>query len=208
MRISNIYLNNIKVFNKIKLNDSYLLASFLRSIFLKDIASILIKKNNHIHVYLNSSNLDIVYFLKNNCFFSLNQLLDFTVVDRLEMAIKKNKRFEFIYVFLSTVFNYRIFIRGFISIFESLKSLSYLYNSANWLEREVWDMYGVFIVGHPDLRRILTDYAFLGFPLRKDFPLSGYVELRYDEINKYVVVEPLELSQEFRYFKFENPWKK
>jgi len=131
LRISNIYLNNVKVFDNVKLNDSYYLANFLRLIFVKDIASILIKKNNHIHVYLNSNNLDIVYFLKNNCFFSLNQLLDFTVVDRLEMAIKKNKRFEFIYVFLSTVFNYRIFIRGFISIFESLKSLSYLYNSAN-----------------------------------------------------------------------------
>jgi len=131
LRISNIYLNNVKVFDNVKLKDSYSLANFLRLIFVKDIASILIKKNNHIHVYLNSNNLDIVYFLKNNCFFSLNQLLDFTVVDRLEMAIKKNKRFEFIYVFLSTVFNYRIFIRGFISIFESLKSLSYLYNSAN-----------------------------------------------------------------------------
>lgn len=124
------------------------------------------------------------------------------------MAIKKNKRFEFIYIFLSTVYNFRVFIRGFISLFESLKSLDFLYSSANWLEREVWDMYGIFIVGHPDLRRILTDYGFLGFPFRKDFPLSGYVELRYDEINKYVVVEPLELSQEFRYFRFENPWKK
>jgi NADH:ubiquinone oxidoreductase subunit C len=124
-------LNNIKIYNNIKLDNSYELANFLRLLFLKDIASILIKKNNHIHIYLNSNNLDIIYFLKNSCFFSLNQLLDFTIVDRLEMAIKKNKRFEFIYVFLSTLFNYRIFIRGFISVFESLKSLSYLYNSAN-----------------------------------------------------------------------------
>jgi len=198
---------NEKKIDNILLN-SYELANFLRHIFIKDIASILIKKNNHIHVYLKSNNLDIVLFLKQSCYFSLNQLLDFTVVDRLEMAIKKNKRFEFVYVFLSTIFNYRVFIRGFISVFESLRSLSYIYNSANWLEREVWDMYGVFVIGHPDLRRILTDYGFLGFPFRKDFPLSGYVELRYDEINKYVVVEPLELSQEFRYFKFENPWKK
>jgi len=190
------------------LKNSYNLVNFLRNIFIKDIASILIKKNNHIHIYLKNNCFDIVYFLKNNIFFSLNQLLDFTIVDRLEMAIKKNKRFEFIYVFLSTLFNYRVFIRGFISGFESLNSLSFLYDSANWLEREVWDMFGVFIVNHPDLRRILTDYGFLGFPFRKDFPLSGYIELRYDEIYKYVVAEPLELSQEFRYFKFENPWKK
>lgn len=204
MRVSNFLYNNKSGI----LNNSYDFAFFLRSIFIKDIASILIKKDNHIHVYLTGSNLDIIYFLKNSIYFSFNQLLDFTVVDRLEMSIKKDKRFEFVYMFLSTIYNYRIFIRGFISLFESLRSLNYLYNSANWLEREVWDMYGIFIIEHPDLRRILTDYGFLGFPFRKDFPLSGYVELRYDEINKYVVVEPLELSQEFRYFKFENPWKK
>ena len=213
MRITNVLLNDNINFNKenVKfncLNNSYEFSLFLRNLFIKDIATILIKKNNHIHIFLKENNLDIIFFLKNNSYFSVNQLLDFTIVDRLEMAIKKNKRFEFIYVFLSTLFNHRIFVRGFISMFESLKSLVLLFNSANWLEREVWDMYGVFIVGHPDLRRILTDYGFLGFPFRKDFPLSGYVELRYDEINKYVVVEPLELSQEFRYFKFENPWKK
>lgn len=188
--------------------NSYELAILIRQIFIRDIASILIKKNNHIHVFLKSNYSNIIYFLKNNIFFSLNQLLDFTVIDRLEMAIKKNKRFEFIYVLLSTNFNCRVFIRGFISIFESLESVSGFFNSANWLEREVWDMFGVFIVNHPDLRRILTDYGFLGFPFRKDFPLSGYIELRYDDVYKYVIMEPLELSQEFRYFKFENPWKR
>lgn len=184
------------------------LVNFLHMVFIKDISSILIKKNNNVHIFLKNNCLDIVFFLKNNLFFSVNQLLDFTIVDRLEMAIKKNKRFEFIFVFVSTVFNHRIFVRGFISMFESLRSLTTLFNSANWLEREVWDMFGIFIVDHPDLRRILTDYGFLGFPLRKDFPLSGYIELRYDEIHKYVVMEPLELSQEFRYFRFENPWKR
>jgi len=131
LRIGSILLINNKIFNKNYIKNSYELISFLRSVFLKDIASILIKKNNHIHIYLKNNCFDIIYFLKNNIFFSLNQLLDFTVVDRLEMAVKKNKRFEFIYVFLSTIFNYRIFIRGFISVFESLKSLSFLYNSAN-----------------------------------------------------------------------------
>lgn len=197
-----------KLLNSSFLSNSWDVANFLRVLFIKDVASFLVKKNGYIHVFLKNNCLDIVYFLKNNVFFSVTQLLDFTIVDRLEMGLKKNKRFEFVYVFVSTMYNFRFFIRGFLSIFESLKSMTYLFNSANWLEREVWDMYGVFITGHPDLRRILTDYGFSGFPFRKDFPLSGYVELRYDEINKYVVVEPLELSQEFRYFKFDNPWKK
>jgi len=195
-------INNIN--NNLFLKNLFL----LKTIFNKDIACLLIKKNNNILIFLKKNNLNIINFLKNNVYFSFNQLLDFTIVDRLEMSIKKNKRFEFVYLFVSTFWNYRVFLRGFISSFESLKSLSTLYNSAIWLEREVWDMFGIFIVGHNDLRRILTDYGFLGHPFRKDFPLSGYVELRYDETNKYIVVEPLELSQEFRFFKFDNPWKK
>jgi NADH dehydrogenase (ubiquinone) Fe-S protein 3 len=83
-----------------------------------------------------------------------------------------------------------------------------LFNSINWLEREAWDLYGIIFLGHYDLRRILTDYGFLGSPFKKDFPLSGYTELRYDDINKVVVSEPLELTQEFRYFKLENVWRK
>lgn len=166
------------------------------------------KKNNSVSVFLKKNNLNISYFLKNSLYFFFNQLLDFTIIDRLEMSIKKDKRFEFVYLFVSTIYNLRIFLRGFISSFESLKSLSNLYNSAAWLEREVWDMFGIFIVEHLDLRRILTDYGFLGNPFRKDFPLSGYTELRYDETNKYIVTEPIELSQEFRFFKFDNPWKK
>ena len=195
-------LNNVN--NNLFLKNLFL----LKNNFNKDIACLLIKKNNNILIFLKKNIFNIVSFLKNSIYFSFNQLLDFTIVDRLEMSIKKNKRFEFVYLFVSTVWNYRILVRGFISSFESIKSLSSLYNSAVWLEREVWDMYGVFIVDHNDLRRILTDYGFLGHPFRKDFPLSGYVELRYDETNKYIVVEPLELSQEFRFFKFDNPWKK
>jgi len=123
---------NIKKKKIIKFfKNSYQLAKFLSIVFFKDISSILVKKNKQIHVFLKNTCFDIIFFLKNNVFFLINQLLDFTIVDRLEMAIKKNKRFEFVYVFLSTVFNYRIFIRGYISIFESLRSLSNLYNSAN-----------------------------------------------------------------------------
>jgi NADH-quinone oxidoreductase subunit C len=199
------------IFDNLNFNSLYF---FLKSIyplknsFIKDIACFLIKKNNSISIFLKKNNLNISYFLKNSFYYFFNQLLDFTIIDRLEMSIKKDKRFEFVYLFVSTIFNLRLFLRGFISSFESLKSLSNLYNSAAWLEREVWDMFGIFIVEHLDLRRILTDYGFLGNPFRKDFPLSGYTELRYDETNKYIVTEPIELSQEFRFFKFDNPWKK
>lgn len=180
----------------------------LKNNFINDISCFLLKSNNNISIFLKKNVFNIVFFLKNSSYFSFSQLLDFTVIDRLEMSIKKDKRFEFFYLFVSTIFSYRIFLRGFISSFESIKSLSVLYYSSVWLEREVWDMFGIFIVEHPDLRRILTDYGFLGHPFRKDFPLSGYVELRYDETNKYIIAEPLELSQEFRFFKFDNPWKK
>ena len=86
-------------------------------------------------------------------------------------------------------------------------SLNSLFPSANWLERETWDMFGVFFKNHPDLRRILTDYGFEGFPLRKDFPLSGYTEVRYDDEKKRVVLEPLQITQEYRYFDFLSPWE-
>lgn len=207
--IKYLFTRNIKKKNIIfSLYKSKVLSHLILNNLYKMVDSVLLK-NNQIHIYLNNYNnvFNVLFFLKNNMYFSFNQLLDFTVVDRLEMPIKKNKRFEFIYILISTYYNFRICVRGFISIFESLQSVTSLYNSANWLEREVWDLFGIFIIGHSDLRRILTDYGFVGFPFRKDFPLSGYVELRYDEINKYVVVEPLELSQEFRFFKLENPWK-
>jgi len=121
--------------------------------------------------------------------------------------IKELNRWEFIYVLLSVKYNIRIILRGFLKFHENLNSVSNLYSSANWLEREVWDMFGIYIKNHNDLRRILTDYQFLGSPLRKDFPLTGYVEIRYDEDLKNIVVNNLELSQELREFRLENPWK-
>ena len=115
-------------------------------------------------------------------------------------------RFCVVYDLLSITHNSRLRIKTYINEITSVQSLCYLYVNANWWEREIWDMYGIYFESHPDLRRILTDYGFEGHPLRKDFPLYGYLEVRYDEGKKRVVLEPLELSQGFRYFNFETPW--
>lgn len=117
-------------------------------------------------------------------------------------------RFEVSYELLSVKFNNRLRVKTYVNEVGSIESVTSIYNSANWWEREVWDMFGIFFSNHPDLRRILTDYGFEGYPLRKDFPLSGYVEVRYDDTVKRVVCEPLELAQEFRSFNFESPWSK
>jgi NADH dehydrogenase (ubiquinone) Fe-S protein 3 len=117
-------------------------------------------------------------------------------------------RFEVAYELLSVKLNCRLRLKTFAHESGTVESASGIFNSANWWEREIWDMLGLFFSNHPDLRRILTDYGFEGYPLRKDFPLTGYVEVRYDDTAKRVVCEPLELSQEFRSFKFESPWSK
>ena len=198
-----IFINKLKLsYNKLKLMISYL----YNSIFTFLLCVIL--KPNYIYLILKKNNFkNLFFFLRNNMILNFSQLLDIVIVDRLEMKLIKNKRFNYIYVILSIVNNIRIFISGFISIFEILISLIEEYKSADWLEREIWDMYGIFFYGHNNLRRILTDYGFMGFPLRKDFPLSGYIELRYDELSKSIILEPLELMQEFRLFKLEIPWK-
>jgi len=116
------------------------------------------------------------------------------------------KRFQLNYVLLSLTNSVRLMVRISLPAEDSI-SLASAYPSATWLEREIWDMFGIFFSEHPDLRRILTDYGFEGHPLRKDFPLTGYKEIRYDEELKKIVTEPLRLSQEYRYFDFTNPWK-
>jgi NADH-quinone oxidoreductase subunit C len=120
---------------------------------------------------------------------------------------KKLDRFTLVYHFLSMPQNQRIRITVEISEGEVIPSIVSLHPSANWFEREVFDMYGIFFSGHPDLRRLLTDYGFTGHPLRKDFPTSGYVEVRYDEVKKQVVYEPTKLNQEYRQFDFLSPWE-
>ena len=136
-----------------------------------------------------------------NCQFK--QLVDVTAVDFPE----RRPRFDAIYNLLSHKQNQRIRIKVAAEADSAIPSACKVYSAANWYEREVWDLYGLFFDNHPDLRRLLTDYGFEGHPLRKDFPLTGYVEVRYDEEQKRVIYEPVKLVQEFRNFDFESPWE-
>ena len=147
--------------------------------------------------------LDVVLFLKTNKDTKFRQLIDITVVDYPESA----KRFKVVYLFLSHEFNQRLVLNYLINENEIIPSLTSVFPSANWMEREVFDMYGVDFKDHPDLRRILTDYGFEGHPLRKDFPLTGHTEVRYSEDEKKVVIEPVKLEQNFRNFDYESPWE-
>ncbi|MBE0452237.1 NADH-quinone oxidoreductase subunit C [Roseovarius autotrophicus] len=145
----------------------------------------------------------LVEFLKTdqNCAFST--LVDITAVDYPE----RPKRFDVVYHLLSMYQNHRIRLRVAAREEDMVPSLTGVHPSANWFEREVFDMFGILFSGHPDLRRILTDYGFRGHPLRKDFPTTGYTEVRYDEVQKRVVYEPVSLVQEYRQFDFMSPWE-
>lgn len=145
----------------------------------------------------------LIKFLKLNHNCNLDQLVDICSIDYPGKA----QRFILVYNLLSVRFNFRVRVSVKVDEITPAPTLVSLYSSANWLEREVWDMHGVFFNNHPDLRRILTDYGFEGFPLRKDFPQTGYVEVRYDDQKKNVLYEPLEMAQEYRTFDFFNPWK-
>jgi|TARA_B100001750_G_C15425229_1_gene555160 NADH-quinone oxidoreductase subunit C len=147
--------------------------------------------------------LSSVKVLMENDDFNLEQLIDITAVD----FPNRSKRFEIIYHFLSLKNNLRIRLKSQINEDEQVESLVNLFVCANWFEREVFDMYGIVFSKHPDLRRILTDYEFQGFPLRKDFPLTGHVEVRYDEDKKKVVYDKVNLTQEYRNFDFMSPWE-
>ena len=144
-----------------------------------------------------------ILFLKTNEKCRFKQLIDITAVDYPE----KEKRFKMIYLLLSHENNLRIIINVNIDEKEIVPSITKIFPSANWMEREVFDMYGISFKEHPDLRRILTDYGFDGYPLRKDFPLTGHTEVRYSEEKKKVIYEPVELDQEYRDFDFESPWE-
>ena len=147
--------------------------------------------------------LDVVQFLKSHEKCKFRQLIDIAGVDYPE----NEKRFELIYLFLSHEHNLRIKLLIKFQVNQTIVSLTKIFPSANWMEREVFDMYGVKFKNHPDLRRILTDYGFKGHPLRKDFPLTGFNEVRYSEKEKKVVYEPVKLEQNYRNFDFESPWE-
>ena len=144
-----------------------------------------------------------ILFLKTNEKCRFKQLIDITAVDYPE----KEKRFKMVYLLLSHENNLRIIINVNIDEKEIVHSITKIFPSANWMEREVFDMYGISFKEHPDLRRILTDYGFDGYPLRKDFPLTGHTEVRYSEEKKKVISEPVKLDQEYRDFDFESPWE-
>jgi NADH/F420H2 dehydrogenase subunit C len=161
--------------------------------------------NNDIIIITNSKKVvSIIRFLRDhfNCQYKI--LTAISGVDYLEKKI----RFEIVYELLSVKLNSRIRIKSYTNDITPIESITSLYSSADWWEREIWDLFGIFFIDHPDLRRILTDYGFEGHPLRIDFPLSGYTEVRYDERQKRIICEPLELTQEFRVFDFLSPWNR
>ena len=173
-------LNN-KLFNKIKLKTS----------------------TNTIIIHTNAENLmSLLQVLKNHSLLQFKTLISITAVDYPQ----RERRFEVNYFLLSYLLNTRLIIKTNTDDVHPIPSISSIYSSANWYEREVWDLFGVFFSNHPDLRRILTDYGFDGFPFRKDFPQTGFLEVRYDDEKKYVLYESLEMAQEFRSFDFTTPW--
>ena len=144
-----------------------------------------------------------IEFLRDDAVCRFTSLIDITAVDHPE----RDPRFDVVYHFLSMYQNTRIRVRVAVGEEEMVPSIHALHMCANWQEREVFDMFGILFSGHPDLRRILTDYGFRGHPLRKDFPTTGYTEVRYDEAQKRVVYEPVSLVQEYRQFDFMSPWE-
>ena len=145
----------------------------------------------------------LLVFLRDDVNCQFKQLMDICGVDYPE----RPQRFEVVYNLLSLVHNNRVTVKVMLDDNSSIPSVSKVFSSADWWEREIWDLFGIFFSGHPDLRRILTDYGFDGHPLRKDFPLTGYVEVRYDDAQKRVVYEPVKLTQEYRDFDFLSPWE-
>ena len=155
---------------------------------------------------INIQNEDIlktVKLLKEDQNFQYDQLIDLTAID----YPSRDKRFNLVYIFLSMVHNKRIIVKTFLRENENVESITSIHKSADWYERECYDLFGIKFLNHPDLRRIMTDYNFEGHPLRKDFPLTGHTEVRYDDLEKKVIYEPVKLTQEYRNFDYMSPWE-
>jgi NADH:ubiquinone oxidoreductase subunit C len=177
----------------------------------------IMENTNELRILTTSNKLkNLLVFFKNHNTLYFQALQDLFAIDYIDYSfskknvydyeINKNERFQVNYYLLNLVYEMRILIKVNISNLTVITSVSSLYNSASWLEREIWDLFGIYFKGHPDLRRILTDYGFEGHALRKDFPLSGYTEIIYTTELKKITVKALELTQEYRAFDFVSPW--
>jgi NADH/F420H2 dehydrogenase subunit C len=159
--------------------------------------------NGEVVFFVSPENLiPFLTFCRDHTHTQYKQMVDITAIDYPSRPL----RFDVVYNLLTLQYNGRLRIKVAVNEVTPIPSSVVLFSSSGWWEREVWDMFGIFFSNHPDLRRILTDYGFSGHPLRKDFPLTGYVEVRYDDSEKRVLNEPVEVSQEFRYFDFQTPW--
>ena len=167
--------------------------------------NISLKKNNkYFEINIKSNDIySLINYLKENSKFKFEQLIDITAIDYPAREI----RFNIVYILLSLSINQRIVVQAQLNEGESIESITSIYNTANWYERECYDLFGIKFLNHPDLRRIMTDYNFEGHPLRKDFPLTGHSEVRYDDLEKKVVYEPVKLTQEYRNFDYSSPWE-
>jgi len=180
------------------------ITTLLKEVFPKYINSIIVIKTD-IYIDISPKHLvQICQIMKNSNIFLCKSLTDIWGVDY--MLRTKGPRFQINYSLESLALNQRIILRTFLHDNEKSLSLSYIFKSANWLEREIWDMYGIWFINHPDLRRILTDYGFDGHPLRKDFPLSGYTQIRFSDEDQKIIIEPINLNQESRFFHYNTPW--
>ena len=161
-------------------------------------------KHGQIYLKVDEADLtEVILFLKTNSKTKFRQLIDITAVDYPQ----NEKRFKMVYLFLSHEYNSRVILECYINEDEIVPTITSIYPAANWMEREVFDMYGIKFKNHPDLRRILTDYGFEGHPLRKDFPLTGHNEVRYSHETKKVIYEPVKLEQNYSNFDYESPWE-
>ena len=185
-----------------KENDQFL--STIKSTIGKDIIETNVFFNDFQIIVPSKKIFDVLTKLHSNSYFAFDQLIDITAIDYPE----KPTRFEVVYLLLSTITNQRLTVKICVNEGELVQSCVSIFKSANWSEREIWDMFGIFFSGHPDLRRLLTDYGFEGHPLRKDFPLTGRVQVKYDTDQNKVIYEPVDLVQEYRDFDFLSPWER
>ena len=205
---SSILKNNFKL-NKQLYNILHKIEPLVRCLVSKKIFPYIFcqKINNENSYIVHKKNLLLsLLILKNHINFQYKILSSVSGVDFLSTHLGKNFRFAVVYDLLSIKFQNRLRLKVFLNEISSISSSCCIYSNANWWEREVWDMFGIWFDKHPDLRRILTDYGFDGFPLRKDFPLTGYIDVSYNVDKRRIIFEPLELTQEFRFFSFESQW--